>query len=286
MAPDNGNIFEIGYTYYTKKGERVELQSITTNGKYVVAQELEYDDGDSTSYGYGPTFLIADLFKKAPRFVVDEEITRLNEEASTLRSKIAALRKEVLDVARKNAERLKKLSAYKGLEHIEEFIDGKVTHLFAEDYGAWRVVPISEIDYLESDGWGRRLKEAGVKLVSLFGNSKGDLTWKVNSYKDGSSNGWRTIVPCMSQEEAEAKRKDFIAVAMADADTKNEYWLERHVAAAIKYGVEVPTALFEKYNAIVAENKTKQREQLLNNIADAQAKLAAMGPIDAPKMVG
>jgi hypothetical protein len=268
--------FEIGHMYYTKKGERVELQSITTNGKYVVAQELEFDDGDSIGYASGPSYLVGELFKQAPRAMVDDELTRLNEEAANLRTEISRLKKEVLDVERESAERLKKLSAYKGLEHLEDFVEGRITHLLGESYDDINILPISHINKLDSGGWGGQIRNDGVKLVSLFGDSKRDLTWKVNQYRDGSGSNWQTILPCMGEEEAERKRKEWIATKLDNAEKLNEYGVVKYVKLALKYGVFIPEAILEEYNCTLRQRKSERRERLIKNIADAQAELDAM----------
>jgi len=52
-----------------------------------------------------------------------------------------------------------------------------------------------------------------MKLLSLFGDSKGDLSFRLHQYRDGSGN-YEEVIPCHSMDEAKELIKNHILKEM------------------------------------------------------------------------
>ncbi|OWV62538.1 hypothetical protein ATY75_11975 [Rhizobium sp. N122] len=261
--------FEIGMELFTKDGRRVELLAVTVDGVYVVSQVLRFEDYDG-GYGYsrGETTFEEELWSKAPVAVVDEEIAVAEKklaEAERLRSVRLS---EALNAEREVKDRLAKLSKYKGLEHLEAFIDGKITHF----------VDLYSYDILTAAQAIER-REYGPKLLSLFGDAKGNLEWRVNEYKDGSGS-WREMLPATSEEDAASIRSERLSSDLADAyfeEFKKKgrpYHFQTKFKAATKHGIPVTDQMRSDYADLAKIDLKKAEEEALRSCNQANERLA------------
>lgn len=261
--------FEIGMELFTKDGRRVELVAITTDGSYVVSQVIRFDGYDGEyNYGRGETTFEQELWEKAPVAVVDEEITVANDrirEAEILRS---VRIREALDAEREVRDRLAKLAKYKGLEHLEAFIDGKLTHF----------VDLYSYDILTAAQAIER-REYGPKLLSLFGDAKGNLSWRVNEYRDGSGS-WREMLPATSEEDAASVRSERLSSDLVDAYFEEFKKLGRpypfmtKFKAAIKHGIPVTDQMRADYADLAKVDLKKAEEEAIRSCNHANERLA------------
>lgn len=261
--------FEIGMELFTKDGRRVELLAVTTDGAYVVSQVLRFDDYDG-SYGFsrGETTFEEQLWKKAPVTVVDEEIAaaekRLHEAERLCSEKLSA----ALNAEREVRDRLAKLSKYKGLEHLEAFIDGKITHF----------VDLYSYDILTAAQAIER-REYGPKLLSLFGDAKGNLSWRVNEYRDGSGS-WREMLPATSEEDAAAIRSERLSSDLVDAYFEEfkklgrSYPFTTKFQAAIKHEIPVTDQMRADYAELAKVDLKKAEEEAIRSCNQANERLA------------
>lgn len=77
-----------------------------------------------------------------------------------------------------------------------------------------------------------------LKLISLFGGSKGDLSYKINDYRDGSG-GYSEIAIFETEQEA----KDYLQTKLYNT----EVYYDTHVNAAQKYGLNLDETKLNKY---------------------------------------
>lgn len=268
-------IFEAGQEYFTRKGERIELVAKTQDGKFVCLRmvALEGWNGE-TEYTTGDLTVEGELFTKPPRRVVDAEIEAARATLEDLRKQSLEARREVTEAERDIQTRLKALEKYKGLERLEQFINGQITHFVEPGYHKYDIWPLEHYE----DEYDKK----GVPLISLYGNSKGDLSFRVNHYRDGSGSSWREIIPCASMEEASEKRATRIT---EDMHASYEAYKEKKaggfystVKAALKYGVPVPDEMLAIFKDIDAANLAKQRADLEAQIKERQDKLATLSP--------
>ena len=270
--------FENGRTYYTRDGRKVVYIAPTKDERHVVAQVVEIQTYDGFEEADGPVTIERELFVKAPRDIVDEELRKAEDRLREIESLCFARTTSALSAEREVRQRLDALKKYRGLERIEDFIEGRVTHVVCpnEYGGGYEVKPIVDFEQRE---YGR---PHGLKLISLFGDSKGDLTFRVNQYKDGSGGGWQEIILCSSQAEAEQKRRDRIASdlsAQSDHfDPARPHYFMACVRAALEHGVLVTEADMARYRECEAADIAKKRAAISKEIADREQRLNELQP--------
>lgn len=264
----------VGHRYWLKDGSEVELCAVTTDGALLVSPLVEFETYDGTERANGAPIFVGEVFASAPVAVISAEVTELLAEKAGLEKQVAGLRRDVLGAAKDNADLIKKLSKFKGLEHIEAFIEGRITHVVVEEWDGIKVGPIS---LLEEKTDSNYRKPEGIRLVSLYGKTGGDLEWKVNEYRDGSGSGWRLIVPAESQEHGEELRRQMVADKLTEAWAEfakgRKYLLSAWVPRARELGVPVPDDMAAAYAVEKAEGDAKTAETLRKEIAERQTKL-------------
>lgn len=261
--------FEVGMELFTRDGRRVELLAITVDGAYVVSRVLRFDDYDG-SYGYsrGETTFEQELWEKAPISVVDEEIAaaelRLREAERLCSEKIST----AVNAEREIKQRLEKLSKFKGLEHLEAFIDGKLTHFV--DLDGYNILTAAQ---------AIERRDYGPKLLSLFGDAKGNLAWRINEYKDGSGS-WREMLPAISEEDAAAIRFDRLSADLENAYSEEfkklgrPYLFTTTFKAAIKHGISVTDEMRADYAELAKVGLRKAEEEAIRSCNQANERLA------------
>ncbi|MDD2056578.1 hypothetical protein NPS58_03845 [Pseudomonas putida] len=157
------------------------------------------------------------------------------------------------------------------LDTLKKFLSGEITHLYKGGYSPeifeW-ADDLKSFD-TDNDSWNRRVKVDGMKLVSLFGYSDGNLTYRLHTYRDGSG-GSAEIRPATSYEEAlEWAQADFDKQC-ADylSGTNQNLYLETWQKIE---GIVTPPGVVEKYEA--AKNKAKSDR--IARLRDELAKLEA-----------
>jgi hypothetical protein len=209
-------------------GEEVEVVERITSG--VVVHHV-YVDFSGEEFVDDKNFIVDKVFDTPPRNKLDETIQELQKKIESLRKKQIELQSSIKIIEDENAKRLEKLKKYKGLENLENFIDGKITH-----YAVLNSYP--EIITFPSKNNERR-------LLTLFGNSNGDLNWKLNRYNDGSGSD-TIVVPCLSYEQAVDEIRNYI---MSNLDY---HWFNSRF---IELASELEFALPEEY--ITAYNNSR-----------------------------
>jgi len=118
-----------------------------------------------------------------------------------------------------------KYAKYEQLNHLDDFIAGKITYYVFLGYSP----KIVEFDNSACEcGHGCR----DTKLLSLFGKSNGDLQWRLGKYSDGSGS-FEEVFPCTSFEQAVSKLQEFITSMMDSGPSMSI------VEAAEKYNLKI-----------------------------------------------
>ncbi|EKF40866.1 hypothetical protein NA8A_18282 [Nitratireductor indicus C115] len=270
--------YEVGRAYWLRDGREVEYLGRIDDGKHVVAPTIELETYEGYEVGRGHAEFTSELFTKPPVEKRSEQIASLQAEVRGLENRKNKLYSECLHSERDTRARLDRLKKFEGLERIEEFVEGRITHVVIESYGdtVYDVLPLGDLQQYDC-GYSR--KPEGVRLISLFGLANGDLQWKVNQWRDESGT-WRVILPCISEDDAREKRRDLIQKGLA------EHWAEympprgwqflRFAAAAITEGIELSADQNKAYCAAMEKAREQQRENLIKEIADRQMRLDAL----------
>ena len=192
------------------------------------------------------------------------KMRRLRAEESGVRLKIEAVQEAA------------KFACAEQLDMLKMFLAGDITHLLISPSYSPRIVAFDSL-LLEPDEYSRY---EYLKLLTLFGNSKGSLSWRLNDYRDGSGS-WTEIYPARSYADA-------LRIAQEQLDRRVTQWREhnsrRPESLYFTEWAKVPTVLpadVQEHNAKVTKLQRDQR------ITELEAELAKVRqPIAEPEGEG
>ena len=218
-------------------------------GEYTVPHELK---------------MVNEVFETPPRGRYHEDIQALKDTVDSLNEKIQERRKELSEAqlqlksdSKEQAATLENVKRHEALKYIEEFIDGKITHYVDITYSEWNIIPLNEA----TDTYDGK----DLRLLTLYGKSKGDLQWRLGSYSDHSG-GSSFVTPCRFYEEALAVLQEKLNAVVAEGFAKTSYQ-EAIVQNADEWGLNLPV----EYRQKVTDDKQKAA---LAGIADKKEVLA------------
>lgn len=201
---------------YSKKNQKVLVhEKLNDEGDYIVQEIYVNDKGEE--FPSGSKIVMRDLSDE-PHMTWAE--IKLKKKTERYAARIEKLENRA-DEQIKRLSRLYELAKVKAdfisgfvdnetntadqLETLVNFLTGRITHILKLDYYP-RITKFDDTAVI-TESWGYNTSVEGIKLISLFGNSKGDLTYKINNYKDGSGN-YVTIYPHTSYESALAQAQE------------------------------------------------------------------------------
>lgn len=270
-----------GKTVYGRDGRSAEFVGMVGDRFLVrpIAQFTDWEGGDS--------FAITDdlviweqVYPKAPVDVVAAEIVAAKAHLAQLEADASAVTRRILDEAREAAAKRAELSKWDGLDTLEDFLAGRITHLVKVGYGAPSITTLAE-ELVDRDDNGR---ERGLKLLTLFGVTEGKLTWGINRYRDGSGTN-TNIYPAKSHAEAVDICQRLFDEAMPTFRATEgymhgfNYWIE----AASRLGISLPDDLVERWRLHALEGA---QASLAKAVADVEARAAAVEALRAPSSEG
>ena len=255
-----------GDTVYDFDGREFNLIFEVSGYGYLVEPFYDCEDGCAT----GDAYVVKRVFSEPPSEKLDEKIAERKKQLDTVTIELNNAKRE-LEFGRKEREKeVAKLSEQNAaLKRIGAFLDHDIVAYVRCQYGDVKITPLFNAT-CDADTSHRDLK-----LLSLYGSSNGDLSWKLNCYRDDSG-GWEDVFPCTSLEEANAKAAECIALKVDEwrSGKCNIYTLGRTQIAAGELGIPFPqeaadairNATIKSAEATVA---AKQKE-----LEDAKDKLA------------
>lgn len=182
----------------------------------------------------------------------------------------------IKDKAKHHADALFKFvekSDSESLDLLKKVMSGQVTHIFVSGYSP----EIFEWDggkgVYEEDRDYNRVEIKGIKLLSLYGYSDGDLEYRLHTYRDGSG-GSQQIFPVCSYVEA-------LKLAQAECDERSEAFLaDKNGSFSMTSwkkidGIVIQQAVIDKHEAAEDANRLKRIENLQKELADLEAKAPA-----------
>lgn len=156
------------------------------------------------------------------------------------------------------------------LDLLKKVMSGQITHIFVSGYSP----EIFEWDggkgIYEEDRDYDRVQIKGIKLLSLYGYSDGDLEYRLHTYRDGSG-GSQKIFPVCSYAEA-------LKLAQAECDDHSASFLanDRGSFSMMSWkkidGVVIQQAVIDKHEAAEDANRLNRIKNLQKELADLEAK--------------
>lgn len=206
-------MFNQGDTVFSSDGREARFIA-ELDGSFIVCPVYDSEDEEDGEPIHGTPEKWSRVYAKCPVERYDKEIAVLNAEISEKEQRLYALRSELANAEKATKDRLAKLQKFAALERLEDWIDGKFTHfVITPEYGT-PIIATKE-KALAGGGGGDPRYDTTIKLLTLFGDTKGDLQWKLNQYRDGSGS-WGDVCPCASEEDAIATIRTMYAAAVAE----------------------------------------------------------------------
>jgi hypothetical protein len=265
--------FNKGDTVYDLHG-RQGAYIASYGGYHLVAPE--YDAGDYGEPTWGTPEQWDQIFIKPPTQKLETKIDELDKLITEKRDELKRINEELDQAGRRRQEQLKKLKQHQALQRIEDYLDGKFTHfLEVPEYYPPKIVAVD--DALKRGGIDRW--DTPLKLLTLFGDTKGDLQWRINRYSDGSGSSNVEVYPVENEEEAIAIVRRLYAEAVEDWRIQEK----KHYGRAIYWTdkcpdgwIEAPDDLRAYLNAAAVERRQADLIKAKEALAKAQAELAAL----------
>lgn len=264
--------FANGATVYDRFGRCGRYVAPVAAGH--VVEQLYRDDEDDDAEPYaGPVQTWREVFAKPPTEELHAEVRELEQRAAAVRQELDGLREERRALDAEHKARAERIKRHAQLELLDDFIAGRITHFVVIDGYGVKVQEAAEALKSDEDRWDRKLK-----LLSLYGDSKGDLTWRLNRYSDGSG-GSDEVIPCVSFDDAMAKARERVLAeieAVRSIAADRPWMLGSALRSAARLGVEVPADLAAIQSAYELKGAREQLEKARTVLAEAQAKVAAL----------
>lgn len=259
-----------GQTVFTSTGIKARYIAASEDG-HVVQQIVVIYDGEYSDDQYedfGVLRVEREVFKKPPVAAQHDQVKELSEQIAQMQDIVTAKRREAedaetaRDLAKHDYEEFVGTISkrHTALRHVENMLDGKIK-IFVEGCGYAPPKVLSLKDLEEGDGYGSK---TWLKLIVLFGTSNGDLSWRVNEYRDGSGGTWKTLHPCADMDEA----KTVIAGIYHDRFKEVRAAKQSHLISsgwldtAKKWGIAVPQDIADMINDSAVSNLQSKLEKL------------------------
>ena len=255
---------------YSRSGQRAKYVC-SVLGKYstehYVKPEVEFGlpDGDADTSFEGAA-IWHEFFLSPPRDVIDKEIAQLEAKVEELQAAVNKLGREHAEAERDIITRKVRLARHDQLKRLDDFITKGVScYVIDHDYG--------RIDIVDFKDTKAEHSHAKFRMLSLFGNSDGDLEWHINQYADASGSSY-VCIPCSNRDEAKLMVAQMLEWKWAKwRKDKGFNHLDTYAANARKHGVPVPEDIAAELARREAEAKEKAVEAARKTFVAAQAAL-------------
>jgi hypothetical protein len=267
--------FTPGEMLFAPNGRKVEFVA-PFDGGFLVKRRTVFYENDEEYESFNEAAVETKLFRKPPVAKFADEVTALTATAATLKAEIAQLKQQRLEDQRVGKEFLDRCARHSQLSRLADFIDGKITHVVTLQYGSVIISTFAEAFQIMEGRYHLRWDGKSLKLLTLFGDTKGNLQWQINSYTDSSGSG-RETYPCCSEQEA--KETAARVVASRWDDVRKHPWQDpatNTINSADALGLEVPADVRQIVRQSKIDNKRSHIASSQESLNKLVADLAAM----------
>lgn len=240
---------------YSDNGQELEYVSHTSGG-HIVLPVYEREDTEDPSYT-GEPFVIRNVYSKPPVEKKLKEIAELDAKLSDKRKELSTISEAIHTFAREEKARLQRIKQHDGLELLDLWLQDKITHFVMTPEYEQISVTTKENALKKDDKYDR-----DIKLLSLYGSSKGDLKFGINRYSDGSGS-YEYLYPFTNEADALIYAQQLIQDRLSKAFED------------IKINVRDYDALIKNAEALkvrVPEELLVNRERVIRSRNDARIK--------------
>ena len=226
-------------------------------GGLLVSDCYEYGDDVRNFFVDDKVYFVERVYDRAPTQRFDAKIAEIEDKIKTAQKKYIEIENKIAELNITEKQRLEKYKQYQQLNRLDDFLDGEITHIVFLNY------------QIKIEEWGSKElncneNHKSLKLITLFGDSNGDLQWNLNSYRDGSGSNI-SIVPCCSYPEAIAVIQKHIDDLLAN--NPNEYNISYCIDAVKGYNLKID----QKW---IDNDKEKRTKIALKKVLELETSLA------------
>jgi hypothetical protein len=252
-----------GNRKFTVDGNEVEVIQELERGGVLVAP-IWYS-GDEEYVDYEHPIVAPRLFDDLPTEKLHVDIARLDAQIVELSNHKRDLARDLKEAEAAHKARLEKYKRYDALKHLDDYLEGKITHYaILPPWGKFEIIPF---EGTIEKGDRNRYRPDPPRLLSLFGNTNGDLEWRLCDYADGSGY-WIRVVPCLSYEEAQA-------VVQTELDGVDQIGNDA-IEVAKEHGLTIRPELRDAYRAQQISNQEKNVKEYRDRLASAEVMLESL----------
>lgn len=257
---------------YTNDGKKVLIVG-KLNSQETIVQEIFVSAGQEIPSG--ENFVVKSLHDAPAESWKEKNLRELEARYETSRKKWEAEIDQqgrrlsmIKEKAKLHADALFKFvekSDSESMQLLKKVMSGQITHIFVSGYSPEIYEWEGGNGNLDIDNYNGRSEVKGIKLLSLYGYSDGDLEYRLHTYRDGSG-GSEQIWPTCSYDEA-------LKLAQAECDDQASAYLnEKNRSFSLEKwqkieGIVIPLGVIEKYEALADAQRLKRIENLKKEIA-------------------
>jgi len=253
---------------YLEDGSAVEVVAEIEAGVVVKTYYEDWsEDGEPHEFLGDNLTVVKRVFDNPPMAKMYKEFAELDRLVCETHKALEAARLDLLTVLKERDAFMKKAAQYPALKNIEDFIDGKITHYVRVNDGSVQI--LDRLKWVE-DG---RTYANNQQLLSLHGDSKGNLTWNLNKYSEPNSGGWTQVIPCLSKEDALSVAIPLALAALASAP---DYHLEYRIVECKALGIEIPEEITRRLEAYRVKGILDEVDAAKKKVKECESRLLAV----------
>lgn len=229
---DTFTVADVGRSFYTASGEKVRLEAVLGPDQYdqhVVTRTITIYSGDEVYDEVGDMYMVDRLFRKAPIAKKSEELEDLLKAITAAKIELATVNAKIHETEKNSKEVLKRCAAFPALCLALDYLEGNTDKwvCVTVNYRSCTLHKLTEyLTYEDAYDYKNRLK---LKLLSLFGNTHGQVTWGMSAYADGSGST-TTLYIFGSDAEAQNFILERVSKEISDALHNGNLWAAKEWA--------------------------------------------------------
>lgn len=278
--------FQPGDLVFNREGREAQYIALSEGGHIVRPGFFHNDDLGTPETHYEGVVEWRNVYAKPPTDKLHAEIGKLTEEIAALNVEYQTVRAAKLALDREIKNRADRVKQHEQLAQLDDYLAGRITHFVVKrsDYSHKHVINVSVETFKDaltkSETWNR----GKLKTLALYGDSKSDLTWGINEYRNSHGDGTTVVVPCTSIEQARQIAvgiyEEHLAAWRADPNARDGWGTTNLIEHAKRFELPVPAdvvaAMETSRLAGAAATVENARKALLKAEAELQSVQAGL----------
>lgn len=268
-----------GDTVYLSDGTKCEYGGPIYGGQHLVyVLSRLHEDAESDIHA-APTF-VHEVFPEPPIVEKDKRVQELDQAISDKITRLLRIQDDLQKAERQKSEMARQIARHEGLQHVVDFLEGRIKYVVTKSGSDYDIKPLQEM-LEKTDSF---YNSSGLRLLSLYGNLKTELSWGVSSYSDGSGIT-TTVWPFYTVEDA----RDFLVqhiekVVEADLLKLNIHWLAvyektyERLNKTYGFSLKLPEAATAAITATKKKALLGKKEKLEKEYQEIQQSLSSLEP--------